>query len=234
MKGRIILELSGVKKDYYLDETVVPALRGVDLKVIEGDFISIMGPSGAGKSTLLHILGLLDAPTSGKVLIDGVDATTLSEDERADLRGRKIGFVFQFFHLLPSLNALENAALPLLFQEVGESERAERAARSLERVGIAHRAQHLPGQLSGGERQRVAIARAIAPNPQIILCDEPTGNLDLKSGHEIMKLLTDLNRRDGKTVICITHDRDIAEHSRCIYHLVDGRIVRAECVRKVK
>ncbi|MEM3030947.1 MAG: ABC transporter ATP-binding protein [Candidatus Micrarchaeia archaeon] len=230
--GKPLIELSGVTKDYRLDETVVPALRGVDLVVREREFVAIMGKSGSGKSTLLHIIGLLDTPTSGKVLMDHTDVSTLSEDQRAEFRGKKIGFVFQFFHLIPSLSAWENAALPLVFQGVGEEERRERAEAALARVGLAERLHHLPGQLSGGERQRVAIARALVANPSILLCDEPTGNLDTRTGHDIMEMLSGLNAREGKTIICVTHDMDIAEHSKRIIYLKDGVVEKSEVLKK--
>ncbi|MEM4389461.1 MAG: ABC transporter ATP-binding protein [Candidatus Micrarchaeia archaeon] len=230
--GKPIIRLSGVTKDYYLDETVVHALRGIDLVVREHEFVSIMGKSGSGKSTLLHLIGLLDTPTSGKIFIDNIDATRMSEDERADFRGRKIGFVFQFFHLLPTLTAWENAALPLVFQGVDNATRKQRAEAALARVGLAEQLHRLPSQLSGGERQRVAIARALVTNPSILLCDEPTGNLDTKTGHDIMEILCELNARDGKTIICVTHDMDIAEHSKRIVYLKDGVVEKSEVLKR--
>lgn len=220
-----VIELEGVSKVYQLDSVQVPALNNVSLKIRKKDFVSIMGPSGSGKSTLLHMIGALDKPTSGKVYIDGTNLSKLTSDELTRIRGKKIGFVFQFFNLYPTLTALENVELPMMMLEKDKNERKQKAMELLELVGMKDRAGHLPSQLSGGQRQRTAIARALANNPSFILADEPTGNLDSKSGHDIMKLLVELNEKEGKTVIVVTHDSFIASHSKHIVKIKDGRIV---------
>ena len=203
----------------------VKALRGVNLKIKKGDFVSIMGPSGSGKSTLLHCIGCLDTPTKGKVYIDGVDVSTLNDNELALIRRYKIGFVFQFFNLVPSLSALENVELPMVFAGLPKEKRRKRAMLLLKEVGLSRRINHRPSQLSGGEQQRVAIARALANNPDIILADEPTGNLDSKSGEEIMRIFMDLNKKLGKTVIVVTHDPVVAKKSKKIIRIMDGKII---------
>jgi putative ABC transport system ATP-binding protein len=221
-----LLELEHVSKIYRLDEVEVKALDDVSLKINKNDFIAITGPSGSGKSTLLHIMGCLDRPTKGKVFLEGKDVSILNDAELARVRGRKIGFVFQFFNLYPTLTALENVELPMIIVEKDKKERRERALQLLEIVGMAKRAEHLPSQLSGGERQRVAIARALANNPPLILADEPTGNLDSKTGKEIISLLAKLREEEEKTVVIVTHEPTIAKYAEKIIYLSDGKIVR--------
>jgi len=218
-----LLRLEGVTKVYRMGQVEVPALRGVDLTIDPGAFLAIMGPSGSGKSTLLHIAGLLDRPTSGRVLWAGDEVSSLRSARLAELRGRHIGFVFQTFNLMPTLSALENVELPLVFQGERPRKRRQRAAQLLALVGLADRQRHRPGQLSGGERQRVAIARALVSDPQLILADEPTGNLDSASGREILEVLRDLNGR-GKTLVLVTHDVEAAKVARNILRMRDGRI----------
>ena len=219
-----IIELQEVKKIYKMDGVETPALRGVDLKIKKGEFVAIMGPSGSGKSTLLHMVGALDTPTSGKVFLDGVDISTLKESDLARLRGKKIGIVFQFFNLHPTLTALENIELPMIIIEKDKKERQERARDLIRAVGLEHRAHHFPSQMSGGEQQRIAIARALANDPEIILADELTGNLDSKTKAEIMNFLLKLQKEKKMTVTVITHEREIAQYAETIIHIVDGKI----------
>jgi len=200
------------------------------LNISEAEFVAIIGPSGSGKSTLMHIMGCLQRPTRGQVLLEGIDVAELSEDERAEIRATKIGFVFQQFNLLPRKTAQKNVELPLVFQGVGVSERSKRAVELLEKVGLGHRLSHRPSQMSGGEQQRVAIARALVSNPTIIFADEPTGNLDTESSKEIMSLLKKLNQ-EGKTVVVVTHDPEIAGWADRIIRLRDGRIIEGEAQR---
>ncbi|MBI3975160.1 MAG: ABC transporter ATP-binding protein [Armatimonadetes bacterium] len=216
------LDLDDVTKTYRMGAVDVPALRGVTLRIAPGEFVAVMGPSGSGKSTCMNILGLLDRPTSGRCLFDGRDVASLSDGERARLRNRRLGFVFQSFNLLPRTPAVENVELPMVY--AGRFERP-RALAVLERVGLAARAHHLPTQLSGGEQQRVAIARALVMEPAVILADEPTGNLDSATSAEIMGLLAALNR-EGMTVVLVTHEADVAAHARRIVRFRDGRVVR--------
>ena len=197
------------------------------MNISEAEFVAIIGPSGSGKSTLMHIMGCLQRPTRGQVLLEGIDVAELSEDERAEIRATKIGFVFQQFNLLPRKTAQKNVELPLVFQGVGVSERSKRAVELLEKVGLGHRLSHRPSQMSGGEQQRVAIARALVSNPTIIFADEPTGNLDTESSKEIMSLLKKLNQ-EGKTVVVVTHDPEIAGWADRIIRLRDGRIIEGE------
>lgn len=199
------------------------ALRHVDTSIYEGEYIAIKGPSGSGKSTLMHIIGLLDTPTSGKVKLFGKDVSTMTEVELAKLRNRYIGFVFQQFHLLPKTPAWQNAALPLLYAGVNSGERKNRAMNALEKVGLQEKINNTPGQLSGGQQQRVAIARALINNPKMILADEPTGNLDTKSGEAVMKMFDDLHHQ-GITVILVTHEEDIARHAKRRITIVDGHV----------
>jgi len=220
-----VLKLEGVTKDYALGETTVRALRGLDLEVEKGEILAIMGPSGSGKSTLMHILGLLDTPTAGEASIEGTSVETLSERQLPGLRGQKIGFVFQTFNLVETLTAQGNVELPMIFQGVKRDERSRRAAELLTKVGLPDRLLHRPSQLSGGERQRVAIARALANNPEIILADEPTGNLDSETGKKILEILERLAREDGKTVILVTHNPDAAAIANRVVTLKDGRVV---------
>jgi len=223
-----ILELIDVWKIYKLDSIEVPAIRGINLTIREKEFISIMGPSGSGKSTLLHLMGCLDFPTKGKVLLKGKDITKLSEDELAKIRGKTIGFIFQAFNLLPEFTALENVMFPMTFQGIDEKKRKERALKLLASVGLLDRANHKPNQMSGGERQRVAIARALANNPELILADEPTGNLDSQTGKQIMDILVQLHKNENKTIIVVTHDPEIAKYTKeeKIYFLKDGKFVQ--------
>lgn len=223
-----IVELQSVEKTYWLEKVEVKALRNVNLKIEKSERLAIIGPSGSGKSTMLHLIGCLDRPTKGKIFIDGTDTSKLNNGELAKLRREKIGFVFQFFHLLPTLTALENVELPMTFAGISKTKKEERARKLLELVGLKERMHHKPAELSGGERQRVAIARALANNPQLILADEPTGNLDSSSGGEIIKLLEELNEKEKVTLIIITHDPMIAANAERIIYLKDGEIVREE------
>jgi putative ABC transport system ATP-binding protein len=220
----IIIELQNVKKIYQMDGIQTHALRGVDLKIRKRDFLAIMGPSGSGKSTLLHMVGSLDIPTSGKIILDGIDISTLHESDLARLRGKKIGFVFQFFNLHPTLTAFENIELPMMIIEKEKNVRRQKVKKLLKSVGLAHRGDHLPSQLSGGEHQRVAIARALANDPEIILADEPTGNLDTKTEAEIMEFLLKLQEEKQMTIAVITHEIEIAKYAKNIVNLVDGAI----------
>ncbi len=218
-----MIALEGVCRDYQVGEQTVHALRGVDLSVTAGEYISIMGPSGSGKSTLLNVLGLLDRPSAGRYLLDGSDVTALSDGQLAEVRRNRIGFVFQFFHLVPRLSAAENIALPLVLSGMEPKERARRVVQALAEVGLADRADHRPDQLSGGQRQRVAMARATILEPEIVLADEPTGNLDRHSGSEVLGLLETLNAK-GITLIIVTHDPEIGRRAQRRIHMVDGDI----------
>ncbi len=222
-----LVELQGVSKIYRLGEVDVPALRGVDLSVQAGDFLALMGPSGSGKSTLLHILGLLDRPTTGKVLWEGEDITHLNGARLAELRGRRIGFVFQMFNLVHNLTALENVELPLIFLGVPARERRKRAEETLLRLGLGDRLRHRPSQLSGGQQQRVALARALVTDPALLIADEPTGNLDTATGREILNLFKELNAQ-GRTVVLATHDPEAAAVAKVRLRLRDGQIVEVE------
>jgi putative ABC transport system ATP-binding protein len=221
--GRELVRLEDVQKIYVMDQVEVPALRGITLSVAKGEFVSMMGPSGSGKSTLMNLIGCLDRPTRGKVFIDGKDVSKLNDNSLAEIRRKKIGFVFQQFNLIPRLTALENVTLPTWFAGMEKNSRAERAANLLARVGLRGRMMHKPTELSGGERQRVSIARALANDPELILADEPTGNLDSKSGNEILELLEGLNR-DGRTIIMVTHDPDYGRRAQRMIKLKDGLI----------
>ncbi|MCK5827538.1 ABC transporter ATP-binding protein, partial [Candidatus Bipolaricaulota bacterium] len=209
-------------KDYKLGKTLVRALRGLDMEIAKGEVVAIMGPSGSGKSTLMHILGALDTPTTGEAKIDGSDLKDMKESQLVTFRGKKVGFVFQTFNLVQTLTALQNVELPMIFQGVGKAERIRKAKDLLTRVGLADRIRHKPNELSGGERQRVAVARALANDPEIILADEPTGNLDTESGEAILNLLKGLSVNDGKTVILVTHDPEAAAIADRIILLRDG------------
>jgi len=229
----VIIETDGLTKVYRMGNTEVRALRGVSLCVQAGEFLALMGPSGSGKSTMMHVLGCLDTPTAGRYCLEGRDISTLSGDEQARIRNTRIGFVFQTFNLLPRLTALENVALPLLYRAASRSELPQvnsrpeprrRASAAIERVGLAQRAHHHPAELSGGERQRVAIARALVSEPAVILADEPTGNLDSKTGAAIMRLLVELCG-EGRTILAVTHDANVASYAHRIVHMQDGQIV---------
>lgn len=226
---RVVLEAAGVSKCYLLDEIEVHALREVDLSIRQGEMLAIIGPSGSGKSTLMHIIGLLDRPTTGTVSVEGEDVSGMTPNELAAVRNRRIGFVFQSFNLLARTTAEANVELPLVYAGVPGPERSRRARAALERVGLGDRLRHLPNQLSGGQQQRVAIARALVTEPSIVLADEPTGNLDTRSGVEVMQILQELNDT-GITVVLVTHDDIVASHAQRIVAITDGRIVREELV----
>jgi len=219
-----IIHLQNVKKYYYIGENIIKALDGIDIEVNRGDFVAIMGPSGSGKSTSMNMIGSLDTPTSGHVFLDGEDISKLSESKLSQLRGKKIGFIFQQFNLIPNLTAIENVALPLLFQGVEESNRLEQAKKLLTMIEMADRINHYPNQLSGGQQQRVAIARSLANEPEVILADEPTGNLDTKTGEIVMNFLDEMHTKK-RTIIMVTHDPDLAmEHANKIYWIIDGKV----------
>ena len=220
-----MIKLTGINKIYRTDTIETQALENVNIEVKKGEFVSIMGPSGCGKSTLLNIIGLLDEPTAGTVEIAGCDTTGMKDKEMAEFRNRTLGFVFQSFHLIGSLNVIDNVELPLLYRGVKRSERLRLAKEMLERVGLSHRMYHMPSQLSGGQCQRVAIARAIIGNPEIILADEPTGNLDSKMGAEIMEILHKLNNEDGRTIVMVTHNEEQAKQTSRTIRFFDGRQV---------
>jgi len=226
MATKTVIEIDDVWKIYKMGIVDVPALKGLNLEVQEQEFLAIMGPSGSGKSTAMNIIGCLDIPTKGKVLLDNKNIAKMSESSLAQIRGKKIGFIFQHFNLVPSLSALENVMLPMTFQGVPENQKIERAKALLKLVGLEERMNHRPAELSGGEQQRVAIARALANDPEIILADEPTGNLDSKTGEKIMQLLVDLHQKEKKTIIVITHDADIAAYAKRRLILKDGKFIK--------
>lgn len=221
-----MIKLTGINKIYRNNEIETLALENVNLDVIKGEFVSIMGPSGCGKSTLLNIMGLLDAPSSGKIEINGTSVESMKDKELAAFRNKTLGFVFQSFHLINSLNVIDNVELPLLYRKMAAKERTRLAKEVLERVGLSHRMRHMPTQLSGGQCQRVAIARAIVGNPEIILADEPTGNLDSKMGAEVMELLHKLNKEDGRTIVMVTHNEEQAKQTSRTIRFFDGRQVQ--------
>jgi putative ABC transport system ATP-binding protein len=223
-----IIRTENLTRSYIVGDSTVKALRGVNINVDTGEFVALMGPSGSGKSTMMHLLGCLDTPTAGRYLLEERDISTLSKDERARVRNNRIGFIFQTFNLLPRLNALENIELPLLYGR-HNGDVKQRASEALKRVGLVPRAQHRPNELSGGERQRVAIARALVTNPALILADEPTGNLDSKTGADIMALLVELCT-EGHTILMVTHDAKVAAYAGRILHMQDGEIVNGEQV----
>ena len=218
-----MIEVSGVNKTFYLGDSAVHALDNINLRIEQGDYLSVMGPSGSGKSTLLNMLGLLDRPDDGSYCLNGVDTMSLNENERARLRREQIGFVFQSYHLIPRLTARENIELPLMLAGVAAKQRHAEVAVILEKLDIARRAHHLPNQLSGGERQRVAIGRSIVMKPSILLADEPTGNLDTRSGTEVTRILEDLNR-EGITLLVVTHDNNMGDRARRHVRMLDGAI----------
>ena len=226
-----VIETQNLKKRYRMGNLDVSALSGVNLRVEAGEFMSIMGPSGSGKTTLLNLIGALDRPTEGKVLIKGTDISRLSDDELAELRNREIGFVFQFFNLVARMSGLKNVEFPMAFAGVSQEERKRRATELLERVGLGDRLDHRPTELSGGEQQRVAIARALVNNPSVVLCDEITGNVDTETGKEIIKILRNLSKEQGQTFVLVTHDPLVAHSADRIVYMQDGLIVRDEILR---
>ncbi len=223
--GQHLIKLEGVTKVFLTDEVETHALSGIHLAILKGEYVSIAGPSGCGKSTLLSILGLLDTPTDGEYVLNGRPVQGLSLAERARIRNREIGFIFQSFNLIGDLTVYENVELPLTYRGMPASERKERVNEALEKVGMAHRSKHLPSQLSGGQQQRVAVARALAGHPAVLLADEPTGNLDSKNGEAVMDLLSNLHR-SGATIVMVTHDHRFARHAARSVHLFDGRVVQ--------
>jgi putative ABC transport system ATP-binding protein len=225
-----LIEIRDVTKTYGHGETAVHALQGVSLRIEAGEYVAVMGSSGSGKSTLMNILGCLDVPTRGEYWLDGSDVARLSEDQQALVRGRKIGFIFQSFNLIPRTTALANVELPLTYAHLRRAERRQRANRALQLVGLADRTGHRPNQLSGGQQQRVAIARALATGPRILLADEPTGNLDAHSTDEVLAMFDQLHA-DGRTIIVITHEHEVAAHARRLVQVSDGRIVSDEVTR---
>lgn len=224
MKNTII-KLNNVWKIYQMGEVKVEALRGLSLEILEDEFVAIMGPSGSGKSTAVNMVGCLDVPTKGKIFLDNQDISKLSESDLAQIRGKRIGFIFQQFNLIGTLSALENVALPMLFQGIDREERLQTAQKLLTMVELGDRIHHKPAELSGGQQQRVAIARSLANDPEVVLADEPTGNLDSKTGDVVIRFLEKLNK-DGKTIILVTHDKNVAKHADRIEYLMDGRIVK--------
>jgi len=222
-----VVKTENLVKDYKLGLVVVNALRGVSFEIQKGELLALVGPSGCGKSTLMHLLGCLDRPTSGKVLLDGEDVSTMDDNQLAEIRGKRVGFVFQTFNLLPRLSAAENVELPLAYTGLPPKERRPKVEELLKKVGLADRMNHKPPELSGGQRQRVAIARALINNPAIVFADEPTGNLDSKSGEEIIALFKQLNN-EGVTIVMVTHDSNIAAQTRRNIHLKDGQIISDE------
>lgn len=223
-----MIELSHVSRTYKMGEEIIRALDDVNLRIETGEFISIVGPSGSGKSTLLHIIGGLDSPTVGKIVVEGQDLTKASDQELSQYRNKKVGFVFQTFNLQPTYSALENVALPLVFAKMPRRRREEKAREALEIVALSHRLRHRPSELSGGERQRVGIARAIVNEPRILLADEPTGNLDTRTGDRIVELLGQLNKKKRMTLVLVTHDLDTAKHADRLLSLHDGKIAAPE------
>jgi putative ABC transport system ATP-binding protein len=232
MAERTLLELVDVWKIYKMGAVEVTALRGLNLKVKSGEFLSIMGPSGSGKSTAMNMIGCLDIPTKGKIYLDGKDISTLSESDLAQIRGKKIGFIFQQFNLIPTLNALENVTLPMIFQNVAREARNKKAKQLLELVELGDRMYHKPTELSGGQQQRVAIARSLCNDPEIILADEPTGNLDSKTGSTVIDFLRKLNQKEGKTIIMVTHDENVGKAANRKEFLRDGQIIINDPRRK--
>jgi putative ABC transport system ATP-binding protein len=219
-----LIEMKGITKVYRMGEEDVQALRGVALTIEKGEYVAIMGPSGSGKSTLMNLIGCLDTPTAGSYLLNGSEVARMTDDDLAAIRNREIGFVFQTFNLLPRTTAIAQVELPLVYSGVPKRERHQRAIAALEAVGLSDRMTHQPSELSGGQRQRVAVARALINRPSLILADEPTGNLDSKTGADIMALFDTLNRR-GNTIVLVTHEEDVAEHARRIVRILDGRVV---------
>jgi putative ABC transport system ATP-binding protein len=220
-----IIKLENVSKNYQMGNSVIEAVSGANITINKGDFVAIVGPSGSGKSTMMNLIGALDLASKGNIFLDGLNIENLEESELAQIRGRKIGFVFQTFNLIPTLTAIENVMLPMTFQGERLEKRKERAEELLKEMGLENRLTHLPNELSGGERQRVALARALANNPEVILADEPTGNLDSKRGKEVAEMFVRLSKQ-GKTIILVTHNMEIANYAKKIYKLKDGKIVK--------
>ena len=227
-----IIRLNDVWKIYQMGEVKVNALRGMSLEIKRGEFVAIMGPSGSGKSTAVNMVGALDIPTKEKIYLENHDISKLSESDLAQIRGKKIGFIFQQFNLINTLSALENVTLPMIFQGIESEERTEKAKHILEMVGLGDRMSHKPTELSGGQQQRVAIARSLANDPEVVLADEPTGNLDSTTGETVMSFLENLNRKEGKTIIMVTHDVNVAHNADRIEFLSDGAIVKQSKIRK--
>jgi len=219
-----LIELVDVWKTYHLGKTSLDALKNINLRINKGDFLAVMGPSGSGKSTAMNVIGCLDMPTRGKVFLEGSDTSKLPESELAHIRGKKIGFVFQMFNLISTLTASENIILPMIFQDISKEEREKKSHELLELVGLEGRANHRPNELSGGEQQRIAIARSLANSPSIVLADEPTGNLDSRTGQSIMDMLVNLHKKQHKTIVVVTHDVRIAKYAKRVVNLIDGSI----------
>lgn len=220
-----MITLKNIYKIYVNGDTTTYASNNVSLHIDKGEFVAIVGQSGSGKSTIMNIIGCLDVPTKGEYLLNGVDVSTMDDDELAEIRNKMLGFIFQQYNLIPKLTVLENVELPLLYAGLNPDDRHERATKSIERVGLAGKEKNYPSQLSGGQQQRIAIARALINQPDIVLCDEPTGNLDVKSGEEVMQLLETLCKEYGKTIIIVTHDINVANRCDCVINISDGRIV---------
>lgn len=227
MKKDCLIDIRNVWKIYKMGDVEVAALRGLNFSVKKGEFVSIMGPSGSGKSTAVNMVGALDIPSKGHIFLDCKDIAKMSESDLAQIRGRKIGFIFQQFNLILTLSALENVMLPMMFQNTPRTERLERAKKLLEMVGLGDRTHHKPTELSGGQQQRVAIARALSNDPDVVLADEPTGNLDTRTGTQVMEMLAKLHKNEGKTIIMVTHDKKVADHADRIEFLKDGQIVKS-------
>ncbi len=230
---KTIIELKDVWKTYKIGDLSLNVLKGINIKIKKGEFVAIVGPSGSGKSTLMNQVGVLDVPSKGQVLLDGYDISKYSESELAQIRGKKIGFIFQQFNLIPTLTALENVILPTIFQNMDEEKRIAKAKELLTHVGLGDRMNHKPNELSGGQQQRVAISRSLINNPEIILADEPTGNLDSKSGEQIMEELSSLHSKEGKTIILVTHDTDLISFADRVIHIKDGLVLK-EVTKKKK
>jgi putative ABC transport system ATP-binding protein len=226
----VVVRFENLCKSYFLAHSELPVLRSINLDFHRGEYVAIMGPSGSGKSTLLNLLGCLDRPTAGRYLLDGLDISEMDDDTLSSIRGKRIGFIFQSFNLIPQLNIVENIEIPMYYQQIHKIQRRKRAEELAERVGLSDRLKHRPSELSGGQQQRVAIARALSNDPLILLADEPTGNLDSKSGQEILILLDELQQA-GKTIIVVTHDRNVASRTHRCVHMLDGMIERQESGR---
>jgi len=224
MKSDIVISLENVWKIYQMGDVKVPALQGLDLKIKRGEMVAILGPSGSGKSTAMNMIGCLDIPTRGRVILEGKNIAHMAESDLAQIRGKKIGFIFQQFNLIPTLSAIQNVMLPMIFQNIPLEERKERAEELLQTVGLSERTLHKPSELSGGQQQRVAIARSLANDPEVLLADEPTGNLDSKTGANVLEFLSEMNRKQKKTIIIVTHDKALAKKAHRIVYLKDGKI----------